>query len=240
MDALQELEVLSLISKLTTEIRNNTGINDKSLAEFILDLHEKSIVSAEDGQSKTQLNTFKRTLEEMGAEFPEGFIENINRLIWQMHPKHKNKKLKPDTTTTTAIETSSEDLKETGDDQYQRPINEKERLFKGLSLPDNPQHVKAVEQQAEEERVTKPDSRDRGRSRSPRQRDREAPWRNNNGYRYREREHKELLTEPELGKIYQAKIRNMTTYGAFATLQGFKTKIDGKYDSIAYVFHSRF
>jgi hypothetical protein len=80
-----------LVSKLTTEIQNYTGISDKTLAEFVLDLHEQSIGKDDGGQSKEQLARFKKSLDEVGADFPENFIENIDRLIFQMHPKHKNK-----------------------------------------------------------------------------------------------------------------------------------------------------
>ena len=48
----------SLISKTTTEIRNHWGVEDKTLAEFVIDL----------GQSSSSLEEFKEKLAENGAE----------------------------------------------------------------------------------------------------------------------------------------------------------------------------
>lgn len=209
MDALQELEVLSLVSKLTTEIQNYTGISDKTLAEFVLDLHEQSLGTDDGGQSNGQLARFKKSLEEVGADFPENFIENIDRLIFQMHPKHKGKKNQPNSKSEKPV---SEDKEENGN---QRPINEKEKFFKGLALPDDPDHARKVMEE---------DNRPRERSKSPER----TPWRKRERYRDRTPPQKELYDEPEIGHIYDARIRNITSYGAFATLQGFRTKLDGK------------
>ena len=76
-DELYELEVLSLVAKITQEVLNHTGINDKTLAEFIIALHD---------DSKT-LPEFKQKLKETGADFPDSFVENIDRLVLSMHPK---------------------------------------------------------------------------------------------------------------------------------------------------------
>jgi ATP-dependent RNA helicase DHX8/PRP22 len=80
-DDLYNLEFLSLIAKITQEIDNHAGLNDKTLAEFVIDLHDKS----------TTLADFKAKLKEVGADFPESFIENIDRLVLALHPKHKKK-----------------------------------------------------------------------------------------------------------------------------------------------------
>jgi hypothetical protein len=80
-DDLYNLEFLSLVAKITQEIDNHTGLNDKTLAEFVIELHD---------QSKT-LADFKAKLKEVGADFPESFVENIDRLVLTLHPKHKKK-----------------------------------------------------------------------------------------------------------------------------------------------------
>lgn len=71
MDDLYNLELLSLVSKITQEIDNHAGINDKTLAEFVISLHE---------QSKT-LPAFKAKVKEAGADFPDSFIENVDRYV---------------------------------------------------------------------------------------------------------------------------------------------------------------
>lgn len=76
MDELQKLEHLSLVSKICTELDNHLGINDKDLAEFIIDLAE---------QHKT-FDAFKKVLLENGAEFPDSFITNLLRIIQLMKP----------------------------------------------------------------------------------------------------------------------------------------------------------
>ena len=76
MDELRRLEHLSLVSKVCTELDNHYSMNDKDLAEFIIDLANKS---------KT-LAKFKAALLENGAEFSDSFIENLLRIIQHMTP----------------------------------------------------------------------------------------------------------------------------------------------------------
>ena len=42
MEELRKLEQLSLVSKVCTELDNHYNLNDKDLAEFIIDLAEKN------------------------------------------------------------------------------------------------------------------------------------------------------------------------------------------------------
>jgi ATP-dependent RNA helicase DHX8/PRP22 len=77
MDELQKLEHLSLVSKICTELDNHYNMNDKDLAEFIIDLAEKN----------STLDKFKKALSSNGAEFADSFVENILRIIKHMKPK---------------------------------------------------------------------------------------------------------------------------------------------------------
>lgn len=79
MEELSKLEHLSLVSKICTELDNHLGMNDKDLAEFIIDLAEKH----------TKLEDFKKVLIENGAEFPDSFITNLLRII-QLMKRPKN------------------------------------------------------------------------------------------------------------------------------------------------------
>ena len=79
------------------------------------------------GQSKT-LPEFKKKLQEVGADFPESFTDNMDRLILNMHPKHKK---------TLADSGSKFSDASTLDDSTM--LSEKERktrMFPGLSKPD--------------------------------------------------------------------------------------------------------
>jgi len=77
MDELLKLEHLSLVSKICTELDNHYNMNDKDLAEFIIDLAEKN----------PSLDDFKKALDENGADFADSFVENILRIIKHMKPK---------------------------------------------------------------------------------------------------------------------------------------------------------
>ncbi|KAL2419449.1 Pre-mRNA-splicing factor ATP-dependent RNA helicase prp22 [Exophiala dermatitidis] len=115
MDDFTELELLSLVSKVTSELQNHLGISDKTLAEFVIDQHEKC---------GGKLDQFKEALASMGAEFPNSLVESIDRLILTMHPKYKNQKKEE------AAQKEKSDMDELDE------ISRKARVFKGLAVPD--------------------------------------------------------------------------------------------------------
>ena len=71
---LSQLEHLSLVSKICTELDNHYSLNDKDLAEFIIDSADKN----------PKLDDFKRVLSENGAEFTTSFVESLLRIIKHM------------------------------------------------------------------------------------------------------------------------------------------------------------
>lgn len=77
MNELAKLEYLSLVSKICTELDNHLGINDKDMAEFIIDLADKN----------NTFESFKKALQENEAEFSDSFIANLLRIIQHMRPK---------------------------------------------------------------------------------------------------------------------------------------------------------
>eukprot|EP00884_Botryococcus_braunii_P019060 jgi/Botrbrau1/5838/Bobra.0366s0019.1 len=76
MENLKQLQYLALVSKITTELENNLGISEKTLAEFIIQLAEEKKTVAE----------FRKALIENGAEMPDGFIETLWAVIKRMQP----------------------------------------------------------------------------------------------------------------------------------------------------------
>ncbi|KAL9127790.1 MAG: hypothetical protein Q9217_003396 [Psora testacea] len=116
MDDLASLELLSLVSKVTSEIQNHLGIKDKTLAEFIIAQHAKC-------QSLTE---FKSKMDAMGAGFPQSLIESIDRLILSMHPKHRGK-------------LKREQAQSNGDEAGLDETERKTRIFKGLAVSDKDQ-----------------------------------------------------------------------------------------------------
>ncbi|KAE8450463.1 hypothetical protein EG329_006539 [Mollisiaceae sp. DMI_Dod_QoI] len=110
MDDLESLELLSLVSKVTSELQNHLGISDKTLAEFVIAQHSEC----------KSLEEFQRKLDAMGADFPQSLVESVDRLVRTMHPKHKGKE--------------NRDREPAG--QEKRKVEEKIKVFKGLALPD--------------------------------------------------------------------------------------------------------
>lgn len=109
MDDLESLELLSLVSKVTSELQNHLGISDKTLAEFIIAQHD----------AHKSLEEFQKKLESMGAEFPQSLIESVDRLVRTMHPKYKGTKNGGGQTENKA-----------------RKQEDKTKVFRGLAMPD--------------------------------------------------------------------------------------------------------
>jgi len=113
MDDLENLEFLSLVSKVTSEIQNHLGVSEKTLAEFVIDQHASCAGVAD----------FKAQLEAMGAEFPQSLVESIDRLVLTLHPKYKKG--------ANSKQAHAENGHGHGHDAAQ-----KTRVFKGLAIPD--------------------------------------------------------------------------------------------------------
>lgn len=123
MDDFEQLERLSLVNSITKELYNHVGLQDSTLAEFLISLHEES----------SSFEDFKFKLGGVGAEFPDSFITNMDRLVLSLHPKYKKK----------SQNSSNGKGKEKEIDSDAGPeLDEKKRrdraLFPGLAIPDAP------------------------------------------------------------------------------------------------------
>ncbi|KAJ1959883.1 DEAH-box ATP-dependent RNA helicase prp22 [Dispira parvispora] len=117
MDDLRKLEYLSLVNKIASELQNHLGIADTVVAEFVIDLHDSSPDYA----------TFQTKLLETGCEFPDWFVENLNRLITTLRPKSR---------------TPGKDTKEVSQGNAPTSVNEydverKSQAFPGLAMQDS-------------------------------------------------------------------------------------------------------
>ncbi|KAJ9627648.1 DEAH-box ATP-dependent RNA helicase prp22 [Taxawa tesnikishii (nom. ined.)] len=110
MEDLQALELLSLVSKVTSEIQNHMGISDKTIAEFVIDQHGKC----------KNLQEFRSKVADF--DFPTSLADSIDRLVITMHPKYRNKSQAAED------DADAEDAEEAQD--------RKTRVFKGLAIPD--------------------------------------------------------------------------------------------------------
>lgn len=254
MDEIEKLKVISLISRLTNELTTYTGVNDKALAEFVLDIHSSS----------KSLADFKTNVKEAGAELPDDFIANLDRIIRQLHP-HPAKFNDASNSRGSALK-------------------EKEKKFKGLALPDSRQHDEDVMDEAlnqlkgiatrskpqfsskrtrsrspppekyrrskrqeqthhrrqsysQDDRYSDDDRRGRSHRRSRRDRSTTPDRRRERSAtperrRDRRRRDEDMDDEPVLGKIYNGRVVNMTNFGAFVALEGIRGKLDGKYNPL--------
>ncbi|OTA63599.1 ATP-dependent RNA helicase DHX8 [Hypoxylon sp. EC38] len=174
-DDFAELELLSLVSKVTSELQNHLGISEKTLAEFIIAKRLEC----------SNFSEFKSKLAELGgASWPESLIESIDRLVRTMHPKFKAGK-----------EAATEDHHKV------RTLEEKETLFKGLSIPDKEfnggdgddidETLALLEGLEDKARSARPERSSRKRSRSPEREDGiDSRHRRRERYRSRDRRDK--------------------------------------------------
>lgn len=253
MDDLESLDLLSLVSKVTSELQNHLGVNEKTLAEFIIAQRLEC----------TSFNEFKAKLAALGADFPPSLVESIDRLVLAMHPKFKGQR--------------NGATKQDADDE--RSAEEKTKVFKGLSIPDK--EIDAIDDtlallenleskrgnvDRSRKRSRTPDDgyrdearlkrKDRYRSRSPLERRSRSPrGQRNNGYRgsddrsrrrsrtpveyqdearrkrrdddFRRPPPPELDDSPILYKVYDGHVTAVKDFGAFVNLHGVKGKVDG-------------
>ncbi|EPY50858.1 ATP-dependent RNA helicase Prp22 [Schizosaccharomyces cryophilus OY26] len=236
MDDLEELEYLSLVSKVASEIKNHTGIDDKTLSEFVINLYE---------HSKTY-DEFKENVLASGGEFAESFLQNIARLIRELHPKLKAK-AQDDIVDQNKI--TEPNLTSKRDD-----VGRKRELFPGLSIPDHSNLEKSNEDSdlmndtmnelnqlasssrsrrldnsrnsSYRERSRSPPPSYRGRDRSPT--DRYIPNRpRDGGSASRRRKTNAYSGFPKLHEIYPGIVSSIKDFGAFVTLDGFSQRTDG-------------
>lgn len=94
MEDLQNLEYLSVVSKVCTELDNHLGVNDKDLAEFVVHM----------ARSSDSYDLFRSKLAEIDADFPDSFSSNLYRIVQKMLPASVKKP-----TTTFEIDENDDD-----------------------------------------------------------------------------------------------------------------------------------
>ncbi|ORX93717.1 helicase associated domain-containing protein [Clohesyomyces aquaticus] len=82
MDDLLDLERLALVSKITSELKTHIGVDDTTVAEFVI-------------AQRLDSNTFdefkKKMNETSGGSLPPSLVESIDRFVRIMHPSMKPK-----------------------------------------------------------------------------------------------------------------------------------------------------
>mmetsp|Transcript_99412 Transcript_99412/g.157271 ORF Transcript_99412/g.157271 Transcript_99412/m.157271 type:complete len:1157 (-) Transcript_99412:12-3482(-) len=211
---MDKLKRLSLISKVTIEIQNHWGIEDKTLAEFVIEI----------GESAKSVDEFEQKLEENGASAARPFCERLYDLVQKMGaPKPKG-----------AVATGSENGGTAPAQQAPRaPKTVKESMFPGLAIPDRPDLHEIIKPATElsstakslldkektpEELAKEAKEKGRGGKKSP------SPKRRTN--RSRSRSAKKMKSaksdgpQPvELYAIFRAKVSRVMEYGAFLSME---------------------
>jgi len=243
MDDLESLELLSLVSKVASELQNHVGVGDKTLAEFIIAQRLEC----------SSLAQFKEKLTTIGADFPPSLVESIDRLVFALHPKFKGQQ-----------NGASQKNGDHDDEHAGRSTEEKTKVFKGLSIPDKEtdaiDDTLALLESLEPKRA---DRADRDRERPTRKRSRTpdedrgdySRRKRKDRYRSRSRERSRSMSPPRgrrkhgrydddddmfkrppprevddapiLHKVYDGHVTGLKDFGAFVNIHGVKGKVDG-------------
>nr|POE51854.1 pre-mrna-splicing factor atp-dependent rna helicase prp22 [Quercus suber] len=242
MDDLEQLEVLSLVSKITSEINNHLGIADKTIAEFLIAEHAKC-ASLKDFQTKVG-----------EYDFPNTLTESIDRLVKTLHPRYRNG------------DQESELVGDGKDEKSKRfkglALPDKEPVFQDDAMDDTfallesmarPPKAAVTGRKRSVSPVDRNETEKRSRKRSRHSR---SPERRNDDYLFeddfgrtrsyrpgdshqgskkgrRKRDPLEQAPEPEsddspvLYKIYDGRVTGVKDFGVFVNLQHVKGKVDG-------------
>jgi len=213
MDTLRRL---SLVSKVTIEIQNHWGIDDKTLAEFVINV----------GENATSVDDFEAKLEENGAATARPFCERLYELILKMGGPKKAKT--GDDSAHTAASSSS-----AAPAQPRPPASQIEAQFPGLCVPNNSNRPElAIEKpgtelsgQARKMLEAEKTPEDLAKEAKSRGKGRLAHSRSRSGRR-RSRSHSEKPKKAftpkapvELYQIYKAKVCRVMEYGCFIALE---------------------
>jgi len=114
---------LSLVSKVTIEIQNHWGIEDKTLAEFVIEL----------GEQANSVDDFETKLQENGAESSRPFCERLFELVQKMGGGGRS-----GSTVGAADSVASKGGPPALTGEKRKPASAKEHMFPGLCLADRP------------------------------------------------------------------------------------------------------
>ncbi|KAK4954193.1 DEAH-box ATP-dependent RNA helicase prp22 [Elasticomyces elasticus] len=247
MDDFEQLELLSLVSKVTSEINNYMGIADKTIAEFVI---------AEHAKCAGDVGKFQASLEEY--EFPKSLTESIDRLVRTLHPEYKknaangkaekNGKVEGTRTKFTGLSLPDKEPAVEDDDAMDDTFAQLESMAGPPKAKANgngngrKRSMSPVEHKREHKRHR------RSRSRSPKRNDeylfedefgRTVPHRSTDkhdrdGKRGRHRRdsfdrapRQEPDDEPVLYKVYDGRVTGVKDFGVFVNIRGVKGKVDG-------------
>ncbi|KAL4798672.1 P-loop containing nucleoside triphosphate hydrolase protein [Aspergillus venezuelensis] len=205
MEDVHDLEILGLVNRVVSELHNHLGVNDKTLANFLI---------AQRLDCDT-FECFKDKINGMDADFPLSLAESIDRLVRLMHPA-----MKAMTTDRQNKLGKQQSINEGGSPRVSStpvppdnvPLNDSVDILNQLEGLENKYR----------QRRTQKETQDRTRNRSC------------NGYnatrrdvqdRYRQRRPRD--DNPVLHKIYAGHVSAVKDFGAFVRLHHVDRQVDG-------------
>mmetsp|Transcript_70916 Transcript_70916/g.208102 ORF Transcript_70916/g.208102 Transcript_70916/m.208102 type:complete len:1156 (+) Transcript_70916:169-3636(+) len=222
---MEALRKLSLISKVTLEIQNHWGIEDKTLAEFVITI----------GEEASDVNDFEKKLKENGAEAARPFCERLFSLIGKMGGAGGGK----------------QDVKggPPALSGKKAPTNEKEAKFPGLAMQDRPDREELMIEQPRqpgelsaaakkllnsekddrelaEERKKEAKGGGRGSGRASRSRSR-GRSRSRDGKKKEVKKGFQKNAALELYGIYKGQVNRVMEYGAFVSFETSEGRKEG-------------
>uniref|UniRef100_A0A674C1I0 DEAH-box helicase 8 n=1 Tax=Salmo trutta TaxID=8032 RepID=A0A674C1I0_SALTR len=222
---LEQLEYLSLVSKVCTELDNHLGISDKDLAEFVISLAEK----------QPTFDGFKSLLLKNGAEFTDSLVGNLLRLIQTMRPP-------PKASTSKGID--KDKLKELFP-ALCRPDDPAPKVRFAILDEDDVKIADAAMKELEMfmPSVSRSDSKSKSRSDKKRRHSRSRSRDRDRRRRHRSRSHRDTKEgsdrwkdkhvdrpppeEPTVGDIFNGKITSIMQFGCFVQLEGLRKRWEG-------------
>mmetsp|Transcript_16963 Transcript_16963/g.59326 ORF Transcript_16963/g.59326 Transcript_16963/m.59326 type:complete len:1166 (+) Transcript_16963:153-3650(+) len=228
---MEALRRLSLISKVTIEIQNHWGIEDKTLAEFVIEL----------GEGATSIDDFETKLSENGAAAARPFCERLFELIGKMGGAKKGGG--------TAIDKKA--LMKVGGPPaltQKKVLTEREKRFPGLCVEDRPDRaeleIEAPRQKGELSEVAKKllegekddqelakeakeKGRQGGRRRSPSKERRRSRSRERGEKKVQPQKDHERPLPLELYRIYRGQVSRVMEYGVFLSIETTEGKKEG-------------
>lgn len=224
MNEISELELLGLVNKVVSELQNHLGINDKTLADYIISERVRSDTTESFKESMTAL---------VGDSFPPSLIESIDRLVRMMHPKLKK-------------QTADEHAEPSNQQSFMSDLTLPDTASVRDSGDDALDLLEALEPrncETNQSAHKRNHSHSRNLSRSPkthkkqRARSRQGTTRYDNNYdNYGDNKplgkakHESLPVAddaPILGKVYDGHVTGIKDFGVFVNLSGVRGKVDG-------------
>eukprot|EP00931_Biecheleriopsis_adriatica_P102600 TRINITY_DN77546_c0_g1_i1.p1 TRINITY_DN77546_c0_g1~~TRINITY_DN77546_c0_g1_i1.p1 ORF type:complete len:1170 (+),score=304.74 TRINITY_DN77546_c0_g1_i1:115-3510(+) len=197
---MEALRRLSLISKVTIEIQNHWGIEDKTLAEFVIEM----------GEECSNVDEFENKLQENGAAATGAFAERLFELIQKMGGPKK----------------PGQAGAAKGSD---KPKSLKAEQFPGLALPDNPKRkelqapetanslseaaARLLDMESADKEISKETVNRRERSRSRGKKE--------------EKKKRDFRGPVELYGIYKGQVSRLMEYGAFISFESSEGRKEG-------------